>query len=111
VRGFGDSSKYNEIRIENRRVGAGVRITGDHPLSDLNLWSIRTVPGSRLTDAPNEKIVRVERQMRAVIFDRADKQNDHWLFLRNFSQSGPAPTSANTNPVARDSAEVLFGHQ
>jgi hypothetical protein len=43
MRGFDDSPKYNEIRIENRRVGAGVRITGDHPLSDLNLWSIRTV--------------------------------------------------------------------
>ncbi len=41
--GFGDSPRDNEIRIENRRVGAGVRITGDYPLSKLNLWSIRTV--------------------------------------------------------------------
>jgi hypothetical protein len=43
IEGFGDSPRDNEIRIENRRVGAGVRITGDHPLSKLNLWSIRTV--------------------------------------------------------------------
>lgn len=43
VGGFGDSPKDNEIRIENRKVGAGMRITGDHPLTHLNLWSIRTV--------------------------------------------------------------------
>lgn len=43
LEGFGESPRDNEIRIENRRVGAGVRITGDHPLSKLNLWSIRTV--------------------------------------------------------------------
>jgi len=43
VRGFSDSVKDNEIRIENRKVGAGMRITGDRPLSDGNLWSIRTV--------------------------------------------------------------------
>ena len=43
VGGFDGSSKANDIRIENRRVGAGVRIKGDRPLSNLNLWSIRTV--------------------------------------------------------------------
>jgi hypothetical protein len=43
VGGFSDSPKDNEIRIENRKVGAGMRITGDHPLVHLNLWSIRTV--------------------------------------------------------------------
>jgi hypothetical protein len=43
LEGFGDSPKDNEIRVENRRVGAGVRITGDRPLTKLNLWSIRTV--------------------------------------------------------------------
>jgi hypothetical protein len=61
VEGFGDSPKDNEIRIENRKVGAGMTIHGDHPLSHVNLWSIRTVlavepfiamsidPGSELT--------------------------------------------------------------
>ena len=43
MKGFSDSPKDNEIRIENRKVGAGMRITGDHPLVHLNLWSIRTV--------------------------------------------------------------------
>ena len=43
VWGFGDSPKDNEIRIENSKVGAGVRITGDRPLSDGYFWSIRTV--------------------------------------------------------------------
>lgn len=41
--GFSDSPKDNEVRIENRRVGAGMLIRGNRPLSDLNLWSIRTV--------------------------------------------------------------------
>jgi len=43
VEGFDRSPEANDIRIENRRVGAAMRITGDHPLSGLNLWSIRTV--------------------------------------------------------------------
>ncbi len=43
LEGFGDSPRDNEIRIENRKVGAGMLIKGDHPLSSLNLWSIRTV--------------------------------------------------------------------
>ncbi len=41
--GFGDSAKDNEIRIENRHVGAGMLIRGNRPLSHLNLWSIRSV--------------------------------------------------------------------
>ena len=41
--GFSDSPQDNEIRIENTRVGAGMRISGDRPLSSLNLWSIRSV--------------------------------------------------------------------
>jgi hypothetical protein len=43
VEGFGNNPRDNEIRIENRRVGAGMTINGDHPLSSMNLWSIRTV--------------------------------------------------------------------
>ena len=43
LEGFSDSPQDNEIRIENQKVGAGMRITGDHPLSRLNLWSIRAV--------------------------------------------------------------------
>jgi len=43
LRGFSDSPKDNEIRIENDRLGAGMSITGDRPLSSESLWSIRTV--------------------------------------------------------------------
>lgn len=43
LRGFGDSPKDNAIRIENHRLGAGMRIIGDRPLSSESLWSIRAV--------------------------------------------------------------------
>jgi hypothetical protein len=41
--GFGADAKDNDIRIENKRTGAGVRITGDRPLIRFGYWSIRTV--------------------------------------------------------------------
>ena len=41
--GFGADAKDNDIRIENKKVGAGVHITGDRPLTRLGYWSIRTV--------------------------------------------------------------------
>lgn len=41
LEGFGSGPEDYEIRIENRRVGAGVRITGDRPLSRMALWAIR----------------------------------------------------------------------
>ena len=43
LRGFSDSPKDNEIRIENRKLGAGMSITGDRPLLRESLWSIRAV--------------------------------------------------------------------
>ena len=43
IQGFGDSVKDTEIVIENKKVGAGMRITGDRPLVRDLLWSIRTV--------------------------------------------------------------------
>ena len=43
LRGFSDSPTDNEIRIENARLGAGMKITADRPLSSESLWSIRTV--------------------------------------------------------------------
>lgn len=42
LEGFGDSPKDYDIRIEQGQTGAGVRITGDKPLSDLAYWSIHT---------------------------------------------------------------------
>lgn len=42
LRGFGATAKDYDIRLENRKTGAGVRQTGDRPISKINLWSIRT---------------------------------------------------------------------
>lgn len=41
--GFGDSPKDFDIRVENKKVGAGVRFFGDKPLWKVVFWSIRTV--------------------------------------------------------------------
>jgi hypothetical protein len=41
--GFGDTAKDYDIRVENQRIGAGYHVTGDRPLSNVALWSIRTV--------------------------------------------------------------------
>jgi hypothetical protein len=43
MQGFGPTSKDYDIRIENRKVGAGMRIRGDRPLSFENFWSMRRV--------------------------------------------------------------------
>lgn len=40
--GFSNAVTDNDIRVENRKAGIGVREIGDHPLVRLNLWSIRT---------------------------------------------------------------------
>ena len=42
IEGFRADTKDFDIRIENRKTGAGIRITADRPLSRLNFWSIRT---------------------------------------------------------------------
>jgi hypothetical protein len=48
IEGFGNDAKDTEIVIENKKVGAGVKISGDRPLIRDLLWSIRTV----LADEP-----------------------------------------------------------
>lgn len=40
--GFGASPSDYDIRVENRKAGAGVRQTSDRPLAKLVYWSIRT---------------------------------------------------------------------
>jgi hypothetical protein len=42
VEGFGATARDYDIRLENRKAGAGVRIIGDKPISKLVYWSIRT---------------------------------------------------------------------
>jgi hypothetical protein len=41
IAGFGHDPKDYDIRIENRLAQAGLRITGDQPLSRAALWTIR----------------------------------------------------------------------
>jgi hypothetical protein len=40
--GFGDSAGDFDFRVENRKTGAGVHVTGDRPLWKIDFWSIRT---------------------------------------------------------------------
>ena len=40
--GFGPTARDYDFRLENRKTGAGVRQTGDRPMSKINLWSIRS---------------------------------------------------------------------
>lgn len=42
ITGYGSNAKGNDIRVENRKVGAGVEEIGSLPLSKLYFWSIRT---------------------------------------------------------------------
>ncbi len=57
--GFSDSASDYDIRIENKKVRAGVHIRGDHPLTNLALWSIRTVlaiePYNSMSIAPGKE--------------------------------------------------------
>jgi len=41
--GFGKTAADYEIRVENRKTGAGVDIHGDRPLANLGVWAVRTV--------------------------------------------------------------------
>jgi hypothetical protein len=43
IEGFGTSPTDYDIRTEDSKAGAGVRIRGDRPLSRLAVWSIRSV--------------------------------------------------------------------
>jgi hypothetical protein len=43
LQGFRNDPKDTEIVIENKKAGAGVKISGDRPLIRSLLWSIRTV--------------------------------------------------------------------
>jgi len=43
VEGFGGDAKDYDIRVENRKAGAGMRVMGDRPLASVALWSIRSV--------------------------------------------------------------------
>lgn len=40
--GYGATAKDNDIRVENKMTGAGVREIGNQPISKLYFWSVRT---------------------------------------------------------------------
>ncbi len=42
ITGFGDAPADNDITVENTMAKAGVREVGDHPVSSLYFWSIRS---------------------------------------------------------------------
>ena len=43
LQGFGPTAADYRFTIENKKTGAGLNITGDRPLSNVVLWSIRSV--------------------------------------------------------------------
>jgi hypothetical protein len=59
IEGFGRDAKDYDVRIENNRSHAGLRITGDRPLESESLWSIRAVlavePFVKIHAAPGEE--------------------------------------------------------
>jgi hypothetical protein len=55
VEGFGSNAADYDIRIENRKSGAGVHITGDRPFAKLLFWSaVKTVCPEPYIDASVE---------------------------------------------------------
>ena len=60
LQGFGPTATDYDIRIENQKTGAGLRITGDQPLQKLVYWACSTTscpePYIRLTAAPGQEI-------------------------------------------------------
>jgi hypothetical protein len=43
LKGYGETPKDYDFRVENRKLGVGYHVTADRPLSNLAVWSIRTV--------------------------------------------------------------------
>jgi hypothetical protein len=59
MRGFSDRASDYDVRVENKKAGVGLRITGDRPLQNEALWSIRAVlavePFIHISVAPGEE--------------------------------------------------------
>jgi hypothetical protein len=58
--GFGEGANDNQATIENKKTGAGVRISCDRPIVRMVYWSASTTlcpePFSRIQVAPGEEI-------------------------------------------------------
>jgi hypothetical protein len=59
IAGFSDNAKDYDIRVENQKTGAGVRITCDKPLSNLVFWAasktLSCEPYTAIKLAPSEQ--------------------------------------------------------
>jgi hypothetical protein len=57
--GFSDRAGDYDVRVENNKAGVGLRITGDRPLQNESLWSIRAVlavePFIHVSAAPDKE--------------------------------------------------------
>jgi hypothetical protein len=58
IQGFGPEPKDYDVEIQNRRTGAGFKVTSDRPVASMSLWSIRSVismePFVDVTTAPGQ---------------------------------------------------------
>jgi hypothetical protein len=73
IGGFGASKKDYDIQISNAKSGASVRIVGDRPLTQINVWSIRSVMAV-------EPYIAIDLKPGATM---------HWTYL--YSYGGPRP--------------------
>jgi cytochrome c5 len=59
MQGFGANASDYDVRIDNKKAGVGMRITGDRPLQSESLWSIRAVlavePFIKIAAAPGQE--------------------------------------------------------
>lgn len=78
-KGYNDTAKDFDFRIENKKTGAGVHITADRPLAKVLFWSIPTV----LCPEPYIKI------------DVAPGQEFTWRIVYDFYVNAPAIASAH----------------
>ena len=61
LQGFGPTAADYRFTIENKKTGAGLKITGDRPLSNVVVWSIRSVlslePFIAMTIEPGQEFI------------------------------------------------------
>ncbi|HEX4370827.1 MAG TPA: hypothetical protein VH019_05730 [Rhizomicrobium sp.] len=68
IQGYGASPSDYDIRVDDTKTGAGMRVTGDNPLVKLNLWSIRTAMAVEPT----------------IAIDLAPGASKHWTYVYTY---------------------------
>ena len=72
--GFGETASDYDIRVENKKSGAGVRIQGDQPITKIVYWSIRTTlcPEAYITlEVPPGEAIEVGLQIYLLRYARS----------------------------------------